>query len=258
MGRGFGIAAAVDDGVIRQVAKAAEEAGYSSFWVNDTPGNDGLEALTAAAADTDNIKLGVGVISLDRREANAVIQDVERMDLPQDRLWLGIGSAQRRGGLDKIRNGAATIRFTLDARVIVAALGPKMCTVAGEVADGVLFNWVVPDYAAQSSERVASAAELAGRNPPSMMAYVRCGLLPEAEERINAEADRYAGIPAYARHFERQGVDARHTVVAGRDASALQERIREFEAVLDETVIRAITPDDDAPAILKLVEACKP
>src|SRR5690606_4627397 len=101
MGRGFGIAAAVDHEIMKQVAKAAEEAGFSSFWVNDTPGNDGLAGLAAAASVTNSIQLGVGVIPLERRPAAEIASDVKRLNLPQDRLLLGIGSSSRKGGLEK-------------------------------------------------------------------------------------------------------------------------------------------------------------
>lgn len=258
MGRGFGIAANVDHDTMKQVAQAAERAGYSSFWVNDTPGNDGLAGLAAAASATSSIQLGVGVIPLDRRPADTIAADVQRLDLPQDRLLLGIGSSARKGGLDKVREGANELHGLLQCKVIVAALGPKMSAVAGEVGDGVLFNWLLPHYVAGSRERVESAAESAGRSHPLIMAYVRSAIVPEAEERLNQEAARYTGIPNYAAHFERQGVEAAHTAVRGTNAAALQSRIEPYEEVLDETVIRAITVDDSVEKIMELLEATAP
>ena len=64
--RGYGIAGSLDHGVVEKVAAAVEEAGFASFWANDTPGGDGLASLAAAARDTDNVDLGVGVIPVDR------------------------------------------------------------------------------------------------------------------------------------------------------------------------------------------------
>ncbi|HYI14380.1 MAG TPA: LLM class flavin-dependent oxidoreductase, partial [Thermomicrobiales bacterium] len=82
MGRGFGVAAAVSHNVIQEVAREAERLGYSSFWCNDTPGNDGLAGLAAAAAVTERIKLGVGVIPLDRRPPEIIARDLEALDVP--------------------------------------------------------------------------------------------------------------------------------------------------------------------------------
>lgn len=258
MGRGFGIAASVDHEIMKEVASAAEAAGFTSFWVNDTPGNDGLEGLAAAASVTSQIKLGVGVIPLERRSAESIAGDVTRLNLPQERLWLGLGSSSRKGGLDKIRAGAGELHGLLHCKVIIAALGPKMCAAAGESGDGVLFNWLLPSYVARSVERVESSAEQHGRPKPLMMAYVRSAIMPEAEQRLEQEAARYTGIPNYAAHFERQGVPAAHTAVRGVNPAALQSRIEPYEAVLDETVIRAITVEDSAQKILELLHATAP
>lgn len=258
MGRGFGIAAAVDNETIKIVAKATEDAGYSSFWVNDTPGADGLECLREAASVTERVKLGVGVIPIGRRPADEIAVDVERYDLPQDRLWLGIGSPGPKGALDNARNAIATLHEKLDCAIILAALGPRMVDLSGELADGVLLNWITPSYAATSRERIEEAAREAGRDTPLIMSYVRAGLLPGAEDEINVQADRYASVPAYGKHFERQGVEAHLTVLRGINPPVLQAGIQEFESIFDETVVRAITPDDEPETILELLEACKP
>ena len=258
MGRGFGIAAAVDNGTIRIVAKAAEDAGYSSFWVNDTPGADGLECLAEAASVTDAIKLGVGVIPLGRRSAASIAEDVLRYELPQDRLWLGIGSPGPKGALANAREAIATLHNSLDCAVILAALGPRMVDLSGEIADGVLLNWITPAYSATSRERIEDASREAGRDAPIIMSYVRAGLLPEAEDEILVQANRYDSVPAYGAHFKRQGVDAHLTVLRGKNPTVLQAGIEEFEAVLDESIVRAITPDDEVATILKLLDACKP
>ncbi len=258
MGRGFGVAANVDHKVIREVAKAAEGAGYSSFWVNDTPGADGLAALGAAAEVTSNLRYGVGVIAVNRRPGDEIIRDVHKFGVPEERLYLGIGSGVPSGALAMIRENTATLHDGLKSRVIVAALGQNMCRVAGEVADGVLFNWLLPGYTAESIDRVEAGAESAGRQRPLMMSYVRCALLPSGQERARTEADRYNSVGNYARHFERQGVPAYETVVTGTVAGEIQPQIAEYEALLDETIVRAITADDTADTILELLEACKP
>ena len=258
MGRGFGIAAAVDNETVKIVATAAEGAGYSSFWVNDTPGADGLECLREAASVTDSIMLGVGVIPIGRRPAGSIADDVLRYELPQDRLWLGIGSPGPKGALANARSAIAELRDRLDCAVILAALGPRMVELSGEIADGVLLNWITPSYSATSRERIEEAARESGRDVPIIMSYVRAGMLPEAEEEIMVQADRYSSSPAYAAHFERQGLDAHLTVLRGKNSAVLQAGIEEFEAVLDESVVRAITPDDEPATILKLLDACKP
>jgi alkanesulfonate monooxygenase SsuD/methylene tetrahydromethanopterin reductase-like flavin-dependent oxidoreductase (luciferase family) len=133
-----------------------------------------------------------------------------------------------------------------------------MCALSGEVADGVLFNWLTPEFALRSGRWVLEAAEQAGRPRPRLMSYVRCALLPHADARLRDEAERYASIPKYAQHFQRMGTSAYDTAVSGTDREDLQSGIARHEAVLDETVVRAITADDSAESILELLRACAP
>jgi alkanesulfonate monooxygenase SsuD/methylene tetrahydromethanopterin reductase-like flavin-dependent oxidoreductase (luciferase family) len=50
--RGYGIEASLAHDIVRELAPAAERAGYRTFWVNDEAAGDGLAALHAAAAVT--------------------------------------------------------------------------------------------------------------------------------------------------------------------------------------------------------------
>src|SRR3972149_7153510 len=47
--------------------------------------------------------------------------------------------------------------------IYVAALGPQMCRLAGEVADGVLLNWATPEDAAEAVAEVRAGAAGPGR-----------------------------------------------------------------------------------------------
>jgi alkanesulfonate monooxygenase SsuD/methylene tetrahydromethanopterin reductase-like flavin-dependent oxidoreductase (luciferase family) len=257
MGRGFGVAAAVSHDVIREVAREAEQLGYSSFWCNDTPGADGLAGLAVAAGVTERIRLGVGVIPLDRRPADAIAADVESLGLPVERLLLGIGSG-RDPRTSQVEAGIERLHELVTAPVIVGALGPKMTRLGGAVGDGVLFNWQTPQNARESGQICRDGASEAGRPSPLVMAYVRTALLPQGAERLKTEAGRYSAIPAYAAHFERMGVPALDTAVSGPDRATLQAGLAPHEAALDEMVVRAITADDTAESILELLRACAP
>ncbi len=136
----------------------------------------------------------------------------------------------------------------LTRRVVVGALGPNMSALAGEMADGVLFNWMTPAH-----------IERLGRSVPrSLMAYVRCALLPRAQARLTEELDRYSGLPHYEQHLHRMGATALDTCVVGPDSATLQPGIADFEAVLDETIVRAITVDDGIDNLVELARACAP
>jgi alkanesulfonate monooxygenase SsuD/methylene tetrahydromethanopterin reductase-like flavin-dependent oxidoreductase (luciferase family) len=252
------VTAAVSHDVVTELAGECERLGYSSFWANDIPDAEGLASLAAASRSTRRIKLGVGVIPLDQRSPAGIARRVRELDLPVDRLHLGVGSGNRRDALALVRAGVSELTSELGASVVVGALGPKMSALSGELADGVLFNWMTPEYTARAGRLVLDTAAGAGRARPALMAYVRCGLTPAAEARLSQELDRYAGIPTYERHVERMGASVRDACVTGDDGQALQSGIAAHEAVLDETIVRAITPDDSLDSLLELLHACAP
>ncbi len=121
MGRGFGITAAVDHGVVRDLAREAELLGYSSLWANDVPDADGLASLASAAAVTERISLGVGVIPLDRRPPGVIVEQARATGLPPDRLVLGIGSGGPNGALARVRDGLAELDRDVAGKVVVGA-----------------------------------------------------------------------------------------------------------------------------------------
>jgi alkanesulfonate monooxygenase SsuD/methylene tetrahydromethanopterin reductase-like flavin-dependent oxidoreductase (luciferase family) len=256
--RGFGVAGALPLEIIGELAPAAEAAGYHTFWVNDTPHGDGLAALRVAADATSTIQLGVGVIPLDRRSAEDIAGSVLELGLPQERLLVGIGSGGQKGGLARVRDGAATLEERLEAVIVVGALGPKMCALAGANADGVLLNWLTPEYVAPSAALVDQAAAAAKRPRPLILGYVRTAFGPGSSDVFTQEARRYAGAPAYAANFARMGSPAAATAVIGDTRREIQAGLAKFTSELDETVVRAITGEESAAAYLALLQAAAP
>lgn len=256
--RGFGLAATTPAMVIRAAAAAAEQHGYRTFWVNDTPDGDGLAALAEAASVTRQIGLGVGVIPLSRRSPESIVEQIRRLGLPLDRLRLGIGSGAGPGALRRVRQGARALRDALPVELVVAALGPKMCRLAGEVADAVLLNWLTPEHARVSAGWVQEGAEQAGRPRPKLYAYVRVAIGPPAIRRLEQEAERYERIPGYADHFARMGARARQTAIAVDRPEELPAALRVWDDVLDELVVRAIAATDEVEPVLELVRAAAP
>ena len=154
-----------------------------------------------------------------------------------------------------MRDGVAAIRKSLTTRVIVAALGPKMCELAGQVADGVLFNWLTPEYARRSAELVRAGAKAAGRPMPRTYAYVRVALGPAAAERLNDEGGRYAAIPAYGAHFARMGAKPVDTAIAATSPEGIRTALAAWHGAVDEVVLRAIVANDTVEDHLTLLRA---
>ncbi|HEV8615054.1 MAG TPA: LLM class flavin-dependent oxidoreductase [Methylomirabilota bacterium] len=257
MARGFALFAATAPENIRACAREAETLGYTSFWVNHPGATDGLAALAMAAGQTRRIELGIGVIPLHTRAPQSIIDGVRAHALPLERLLLGVGSPNPHA-LARVREGVAALRAQLQTRIVVAALGPKMCQLAGEIADGVLLNWLTPEHARASADLVRAGAVAAKRKAPKVFAYVRVAIGPEAVTRLGEEGGRYASIPAYAANFARMGVKPVETCIAVQTPDAVAPALAKWNGVVDEVVVRAITGRDTVEENLALVRAARP
>ncbi|HEX2222358.1 MAG TPA: LLM class flavin-dependent oxidoreductase, partial [Candidatus Limnocylindria bacterium] len=222
---------------------SVERLGYATLWTNDTRGRSAAAALAPLGAAPRTLGLAIGVAALSDRTPEAIADDLERSGLPLDRLVIGVGSGASRS-LALVRAGVAGLRALLPGQPIaVAAVGPRMCRLAGEIADLVLLNWARPDRIEWARERVASGAATAGRPAPTVAAYVRVALGPGARERLEREAARYARrSPWYAEVLAER--DAAPVGVAVEESDEVRERLAmaldPYRAVLDETVVRGL------------------
>lgn len=257
MAQGFAVFAGVAPAIIEASAREAEALGYTSFWVNHPGATDGLASLAVAAKETRRLELGVGVIPLHTRGPESIADGVRAQALPVPRLLLGVGSPNP-GSLARVRDGIAALRARLQTRLVVAALGPKMCRLAGEVSDGVLLNWVTPEYARRSADLVREGAAAAKRPAPKIFAYVRIALGAAAHDRLLAEANRYAAVPAYGANFERMGLKPETTAIAAHAAGEIAPALAKWRDAVDEVVLRAITAADTVDDHLALVRAARP
>jgi alkanesulfonate monooxygenase SsuD/methylene tetrahydromethanopterin reductase-like flavin-dependent oxidoreductase (luciferase family) len=142
-------------------------------------------------------------------------------------------------------------------RVLVGALGPAMCELAGRESDGVILNWLVPEAAPALVGRVRAGAQSVDKPEPEIVAYVRTACHPAADERLQREAAAYESYPAYRRHFERMGVRAFDTTVNG-GSDLISQRLEAFAPEVDEVVARAIAYDDSIAAYLAVLSAASP
>ena len=154
------------------------------------------------------------------------------------------------------------------APVYLAALGPQMLRLAGEVADGVLLNWATPERIAVSREQVDAGAVRAGRDPGTvpMTMYIRVCIdedVAAARRAFGAQVLGYAmgrpGTPQRAGYrglFAQMGFDA--------ELSALERRRDQGAAMPDlvdaasDEMLQAVGyygPADLAPAAFARLSA---
>lgn len=177
-----------------------------SLWCRDAPDDDGFVLLAAAHDVRPALALGIGVIALDRCPPDLIRKRLGESGL-DSRLTIGVGAgAPFDAPLARVREAVAQLRHSLpNITIAVAALGPQMCRLAGEIADVALFNWVTPAYAKTLAQLVQDGAAAAQRSTPQLATYVRTAITLDDAQRALGEAAQYARYPQYARHFAAMG-----------------------------------------------------
>jgi alkanesulfonate monooxygenase SsuD/methylene tetrahydromethanopterin reductase-like flavin-dependent oxidoreductase (luciferase family) len=239
--RGFGVAAGLDPEVARPLAARCAELDYDSVWSNDHPGAKGLETLAEFAAAAPEVELGVAVIALDRTPPREIAADIERLDLDWEKLWLGVGAGFAEKPLTRMRESLPELREALPGvRLVLAAMGPKMCALAGAEFDGAFFNWMTPEFAARARLQVEAGAEAAGRECPPVFGYVRTAVGPDAAERLAKEESFYRDLHAgYRNHFNRLAEPEGTVGVAAADGDTARKLLASYTA-LDTVVVRGL------------------
>jgi len=182
-------------------ARLAERFHFSSIWQGETrTERDSTISIAAMAAVTGRIGLGTGVLHTWTRNVVTLATTFSTLDeLSGGRARLGIGALwepmaskigiERKNPLNAVREyvevlralfGGEEVNFSgqfvkvsglrlerLPRRVpvYVGATGPKMAELAGEVADGILMNYLVsPEYNRETLEHIEIGAATAGRS----------------------------------------------------------------------------------------------
>ena len=239
--RAFGVAAGLDPEVATPLAERCEGLGYSSVWSNDHPGANGLDTLAAFAEGSERLELGVAVMALDRHQPAEINERVERLGLDRERLLIGIGAGFSERPLTTMRNAHGALRDAIPGvRLVLAAMGPKMCALAGAELDGVFFNWMTPQFAASARKHVEAGAAEAGRDAPPVFGYVRTAVGPDASDRLAKEESFYRDLhDGYRNHFERLGEPEGTVGVAAADPGEAQRELAAYGA-LDVAVVRGL------------------
>jgi alkanesulfonate monooxygenase SsuD/methylene tetrahydromethanopterin reductase-like flavin-dependent oxidoreductase (luciferase family) len=256
-GRGFGVAAGLDPRVAEPLASRCAALGYHSIWSNDHPGAQGLETLATFAEAAPDIELGV-TIAIDRHPPAEIAADVERLQLDPARIWLGVGAGQSERSLTTMRDALPRYREALPGfRIVLAAMGPKMCGLAGASYDGAFFNWMTPGFASEARANVERGAADAGRETPPVFGYVRTAVGADAKERLAKEEGFYRDFhDGYRNHFARLEEPEGTVGIAAADRDEAQQRLSTYEA-LDVTVVRALA-SATVEAMTAVAEAAAP
>ncbi len=190
-------------------------------------------ASTLNELSNGRFSLGVGVSHPEQTAAFGV--DFPSQQIEYMREWIRDLKSRSADGMAYGRGWA----------VLVAALGPRMVRLGAEEADGLILNWLTPEHAASSVERIHAAAPTSAA--PRVALYVR--LMTAA--RLRADVARYDAMANYHRHFLAQGITTADDIVARTtlprdDLAAARARLDAYRASgLDTICIYPLDFDTD-------------
>ena len=133
-------------------------------------------------------------------------------------------------------------------KIVIGALNEQMLRLAGEIADGVLLNYLPASLVPWSVEQVRKGGDA------TIYAYVHVGVCDRADGIDHARRDlfSYAVVDSYARNFERAGFA--DEVAEVRDRHQAKDREGALAAVSDR-MVDAIDIMGDAEHVAASVQA---
>ncbi len=229
-------------------AREAEARGYHTAWLGEVSGYDAIVMSTVVATHTERLVVANGVLPVQTRTPVILGMATASLNhLAPGRFALGLGLSSKTiveqwhglsfsPALGQIREAVEIVRKvaggervnhegkfyrvrnfrltgpvpTAPVRVYLAALGPEMLELAGEVADGVLLNWIPPEAVPASITHLEVGARRAGRTLENfeIASFVRTCVTDDAaaaRETLARDITGYATVDVYASFFRTAG-----------------------------------------------------
>ena len=257
------------EGLIEE-ARGVEAAGLDSVWLANIFSFDAINALSLIGAATSRIRLGTAVVPTYPRHPVAMAQQaLTAAAASNNRFTLGIGLSHQivietmfgmsyahparhmreylsvlmplvrkevatySGDEFKVTNVQFDVPGADAVPVVVAALGPRMLKIAGELCDGTN-TWMVGPRTMEDHivKNLNAAAEAAGRPSPQVVAGVPIGLTlkpDELREKTARDLTIYGQLPSYRAMLDREGVAGPADIAVLGDENALRGGIQRLE-----------------------------
>ena len=270
------------------VAQNAADLGYRSFWTAEVVGPEAFGLLGSVAARVPSLDLGTGVVALQLRTPPLLAMAAGTLQalVPEREVLVGVGIsspvvAGRWHGaeygdrpLAQVREFATLLRACLSGeqvdfegefytvsrfrlgirlgerrpKIVVGALNEGMLRLAGEVADGVLLNYLPASHVPWSVDQVRKGGDA------KIYCYVHVGVTDRNTYLPLARRDlfSYATVDSYAANFTRAGYgDAVERI---RERHAARDREGALAAVSDD-MVDGIDVMGDADTVTATVKA---
>ena len=287
LGITVGSLAALGPRATTEIAQLAESLHYRSLWTVEATGTDAFTLLATVATASPGMGLGTGIVPIQLRTPPLAAMSAATLQAlsPDADVWLGLGVSApailRQHGMPAADRPLAMMReyvalmreclsgesvtfegdfwqvkrFRLGVRlgerrpkIVMAALNPRMLRLAGEVADGVLLNYI------PASHVTTSIAQVRAGGDATIFAYVHAAVGDFERRATSARRDlfNYAMADGYARMFRASGFGDEVDEVRARQAA--RDRDGALAAVSDR-MIQAIDFIGDAGEVTDFVRS---
>jgi F420-dependent oxidoreductase-like protein len=212
------------------------------------------QALTAQAVCKGRFVLGIGL------SHKVVIEDMFGLSYAQPakqmREYLEVlmpllegRTADYQGDLYRVNAGIQLAAGT-PVKVLVAALGPLMLKVAGELAHGTS-TWMtgLKTLGEYTVPTICAAAEAAGRSAPRILAAIPIALTSDAakaREMCNKVFAIYRTLPSYRAMLDREGIDSPGDIALVGDETTLRAGLERFRDAGVTDFAASIFPADES------------
>lgn len=258
------------EGLIR-FAREAETSGFDNLWVANVFGFDAITTLAIIGRETRRIGLGTAVVPTYPRHPSAIAQQALTTGVAAGgRFSLGIGLSHKmviedmlglsyakparhmreylsvlgpllRGVPVDFEGEDYRVKLGLDVPgakpvpLIVAALGPLMLKLAGELADGTT-TWMTGPKTLEEHiiPAIGNAAKAAGKPAPLVVAGLPIALttdLDAARQKIARNLQVYGMLPSYRSMLDREGAAGPADVAMLGDESALRAQLQRLRDI---------------------------
>ena len=261
-------------------SRAAEDAGFSGVFMTEA-NNDSLACSLALGLHTKRIKLGTAITNIYLRHPNLLANEAAAVqEFTGGRFILGLGTGHREGNsalgiemgvpLTRMRETVKTLRAALEGgktgpRISVklplylAGVSRPMVKLAGEIGDGVIFNFFPPARVKEALGELAEGAKAGGRDPKQIEATLFATAfisddLEAARRPARKLLSRYGALKFYGNMMAHSGFEPEIAAIraAGRDADAA------IKAVSNELIDATLLVGSEARVRERLQELCAP
>ncbi|GAB3826169.1 TIGR03564 family F420-dependent LLM class oxidoreductase [Kribbella italica] len=247
-------------------ARAAEDSGVSRIWCSQRTGWDALTLIAALGPHASRIQYAVGVVPVYPRHPLALAaQALSVQAATGNRLTLGIGSShpvivEGQYGLSMkqpakymreyvetlaplVRGepvdhhgdlltaaGQVSVAGAVPPELILAALGPRMLAIAGELADGTVTSWagpeVIGDYVRPTIDKAA------GSRPSAQVIACVCVAVTDDPDGARGWIKEHYGVagslPAYRAILDRGAANGPEDTAVVGDEDEVARQLRRF------------------------------